>query len=208
MGATGFEAQPRRGRHRLLVSTGFFAALLLLIWGFLNAGVLLKVNDPLEAADAVVALAGDQDRIPHAIRIFAEGYAEWFGITGLPLARESFRQYHLDRMREMAVVGGVPDAAIVIVPGVARTTFEEVENLLASARAEDWERLILVTSPWHTLRARLVARSIFAGSGVRVAVQASQEHDFDLQRWWSNPTGRQIVISEYLKLGAFFVGIR
>ena len=46
-----------------------------------SVGGFLMVADPLQEADAIVALAGGREHVIYGARLFSEGYARWFVAT-------------------------------------------------------------------------------------------------------------------------------
>lgn len=176
---------------------------------FLYAGRLLRVADPLAPAEVVVPLAGDRQRPAYAAKLLLGGYAERLAITRLPLESESHREWYVQDIARSVIELGVPDAAVLDVPGVAPSTYGELENVRTSAEAEGWGSLLVVTSAWHTRRTRAIVRRVFRGSAISVSVQPSPEERFSLRwDWWRDGLGRETVVSEYLKMAALQLGVR
>ena len=59
--------------------------------------------------------------------------------------------------------------------------------------------VILVTSKYHTRRARLTWHQI-AGDDSEVVVRAAKDDPFDPNTWWSEPRSILSVVREYLGL--------
>ena len=61
--------------------------------------------------------------------------------------------------------------------------------------------MIVVTSPYHTRRARWILRRVFDGSGVAVKIDAALPDDKTPQpaTWWLTGRGWHDVASEYAK---------
>lgn len=193
-------------RVRLLLAVLLLAMLAL---AFAAAGRLLRVADPLAAAAAVVPLAGERGRPLTAAELLLGGYAERLAITRLPLEPESYRDWYVRDVARSVIERGVPPEAVIDVPGVAPSTYRELENVRDFALSEGWDSLLLVTSEWHTRRSRAIARRVFRGTGVSVSVRPSPEHRFSLGwDWWRSDLGRQTVVSEYLKMVALLIGVR
>jgi uncharacterized SAM-binding protein YcdF (DUF218 family) len=194
-----------RARTPLLILTLLTAAVV----GVLSAGRWLQVADPPLRSAAVVPLAGDRQRPAHAADLLLTGGAELLAITRLPLESESFREWYVRDVTAGAVAQGVPEGSVVVVPGVAPSTYGELENVRAFAEAEGWQTLTVVTSSWHTRRTRAIVRRVFRRSEVVVSVRPSPETRFPLgATWWRDPLGRTTVVSEYLKLAGLLVGVR
>jgi uncharacterized SAM-binding protein YcdF (DUF218 family) len=178
-------------------------------------GHFLIVSDELVRADAVVALAGEEARQFAAASVYQAGVATVVLVTELPLGSEADRRSYVERARHRLIQHGVPPASIHVVPGVGTTTYAEVVNVRAFVEQRGLTSLVIVTSPWHTRRARMVASRAFAGSDVDVRVRPSEGSDHEASErvyhpdaWWSDEYGRVITTSEWLKILGFMVGIR
>lgn len=55
----------------------------------------------------------------------------------------------------------------------ARSTSDNAQNIAAAARALGAEELVVVTSPWHRARVRVLLRAATRGSGIRISVVAA-----------------------------------
>ena len=60
--------------------------------------------------------------------------------------------------------------------------------------------LIVVTSPYHTRRARLIFDQVFADSQVIVSVRPALNHWYQAKAWWRNSRGRDVTALEYTKI--------
>ncbi|MGI5131849.1 YdcF family protein [Pseudonocardia sp. CA-107938] len=121
--------------------------------------------DDRRPVDAVVVLGAAQydgdpssifaARLRHAQQLLEAGLAPRIVTTGGNRAGDSFteaeagRRYLLDR--------GVPASAVVAVP-VGSDTLGSLEAVAARASKDGWRRALLVSDPWHSLRARQMAR--------------------------------------------------
>jgi uncharacterized SAM-binding protein YcdF (DUF218 family) len=121
--------------------------------------------DDRRSVDAVVVLGAAQydgdpssifaARLRHAQQLLEEGLAPRIVTTGGNRAGDSFteaeagRRYLLDR--------GVPASAVVAVP-VGSDTLGSLQAVAAQADKDGWTTALLVSDPWHSLRARQMAR--------------------------------------------------
>jgi hypothetical protein len=139
-------------------------------------------RDALEKADAVFVLASAlqydgelttaaMSRLLRGLELMGDGWAPRLILTELPLprpryerpARELMRSFHLSH--EILSAGPVFD------------THDEAVAVSELARKKGFERLIVVTSPSHSLRASLALET----QGVRVISAPSVETQFDYQ---------------------------
>jgi uncharacterized SAM-binding protein YcdF (DUF218 family) len=121
--------------------------------------------DDRRPADAVVVLGAAQydgdpssifaARLRHAQQLYEDGMAPRIVTTGGSRAGDAYteaeagRRYLLDR--------GVPPDAIIAV-GTGNDTLGSLQAVAARADKDGWHTALLVSDPWHSLRARTMAR--------------------------------------------------
>ena len=174
------------------------------LWLPLIGGALI-VSDPLRPADALLPLAGDTERIDYGVTLIMAGYAHWLALSNMPTPPGP---RYIDQMRQNAIAQGVPSAKIVEMPGTVTTTYEEAIGALQLARTKGWRSLLVVTSPYHTRRARIILRNVFGGSGIEVSVVPVADGWFAPTTWWFYEKGQNAALNEYLKLLLFWLGYR
>jgi uncharacterized SAM-binding protein YcdF (DUF218 family) len=173
------------------------------------------VEDPLAASDAVVIVAGG---IPTREAAGAALYLR--GLASLVVLSNNFTP---DRVHELITLGvrrfdyqgesrlvlekhGVPAEAIVALSVPVKTTEAELKLVAETARARGWRRVILVTSPQHSRRVKLVWTREAPG-GIEGLVALSKEDDFPGEGWWWRRRHAEAVLHEYLGLAAIYLGI-
>lgn len=169
-------------------------------------GEFLIVADPVQPANAVVPLAGELSRVSDAAELLKRKQAHWFVITDMWVGDPNPTRRYAESVKEMAIERGVPPDQILIAPGVAATTYQEAVNLRQFAQDRHWSSIIVVTSPYHTRRARLILGHVFRDTPVVVAVRPVYDHWYRPEGWWLDEEGREVTLEEYLKLVLFLVG--
>ncbi len=209
-----------RARRRLAVVALLAAALVVLAAAAHRPalrliGRALVVEDALAPADAVVIVAGGiPTREATAAEIYRQGWA--------PLVLLS-NHFTPNRVRELIALGvrrldhqgesrlvlekhGVPADAIVALSIPVKTTETELRLVAEAARARGWRRVILVTSPHHSRRVKLVwTRETSAG--IEGLVALVKEDDVPGDGWWRNRRRAEAVLHEYLGLAAIYLGV-
>ena len=157
------------------------------------AGGWLYHADPIEPADAIVALAGGNlDREIEAADLYAAGYAPTVVLTRAqePPVIAELQARGLDvtteiesRLEWLASLGVAREAVTVLQP-LVESTQGEAELLAEWADSHDLERLIVVTSGFHTGRTRLIFDRVFAKRPVQVLIQPSTASAFSQDTWW------------------------
>lgn len=98
--------------------------------------------------------------------------------------------------------GGVPGQKIEESPKTVGGTYQEAVLLRDLTNLYGARSIIVVTSPYHTRRARWILRRVFAGSGVEIKIAAAASSDAATPRlatWWFHKRGWQDVAGEYAK---------
>ena len=141
------------------------------------------VEDAEGPAEALIVLSDDNfyaDRATRAAELFRKGKA--------PIVVASGR-----RLRPMAGIAelmehdlierGVPKDKIIRLAHDADNTREEAEALTKLAAQRKWHSVIVVTSNYHTRRARYIFHRVFP-QGIEVRMASARDGDFDPQHWW------------------------
>jgi uncharacterized SAM-binding protein YcdF (DUF218 family) len=194
-----------------LLALGVLAAAAAAVAAYNIAG-WLRADDPPSRADAIIVLgdeptralaAADLYRARHASRVLlAQPYrsgrrqlAEREGIA-IPWFEET--------ARTLLIRKGVPESAI-------ETFGKDVKSTAAEARAlaalfpSGSPTLLVVTSPYHVRRARLIIREALPHA--RVLVVASRHETFP-DRWWTDRDAAPQVLLECAKFVYYFLGGR
>lgn len=204
------ESRVRRGLHRrqrLWLFAGLTLCLLLAahrLWLPL-IGRFLVVADPLAPADAVIPLAGDRSRVAAAADLLHQGFAPVLVLSDMWTGAEPDRIPYLEQVFSQALALGVAPGRIMTLSAQPASTCAEALALRSFAQRQGFRRLLVVTSPSHTRRARMILRSVFADTDTTVAVRPATNAPYHPDRWWLSASGRRETLSEYLKLVVFLL---
>jgi len=141
------------------------------------------IEDPLDKADALIVLGDDNfyaDRATRGAQLFREGKAPVIVASGRRL-RPSAAIAEL--MEHDLIERGVPKDKIVRFAHDADSTLEEARALAKFARARKWHSVIVVTSNYHTRRARYIFQHVFP-QGIEIRIASAPDGDFDPEHWW------------------------
>ena len=180
--------QQRGGALSTLVSLLFLVALCTVI--YLARHPIMRfaaeswiVNEPAAKADAIVVLGDDNfyaDRATHAAELFRQGAAPVVVASGRRL-RPSAGIVEL--MVHDLTERGVPKESILPLPSDSQNTREEATTIGRFAAEHHWKRLIVVTSNFHTRRARYIFEKVLP-AGMEISIASARDGDFDPERWW------------------------
>lgn len=159
-------------------------------------GSFLIVRDSIHRADAIVVLAGEQPRVEYGKRLFDAGYAH-----SLVLTKKSM----YEKMYEEGVA--VEHLLLVTDPGAVASTYDEAVAVRHLVQEQRWQSLVVVTSPYHTRRARMMFRAVLRDTGVQVMIQPVDDHWYTPEAWWYERAGCYNTVGEYVKLGFYLIGV-
>lgn len=176
-----------------LVALGAAARTVWLPW----IGQAMVHEDPLEPADIVIALAGDGDgkRAVRAAELVRDGYAPlallngsavFFGVREAPAAAS-----WLDER-------GFRNLAIEPFQFEADSTMEEAQIVDDELRRRGVRRAIVVTSDFHTARARRIFAAWTSGQ-VEYRFTAAPTRNWSVETWWTSRPGQKITFLEGAK---------
>ncbi|HEY6269174.1 MAG TPA: YdcF family protein [Candidatus Acidoferrum sp.] len=141
------------------------------------------IEDPLDKADVLIVLGDDNfyaDRATRGVQLFREGKAPVIVASGRRLRPSAGIAELIERD---LVERGVPKDKIVRFTHDADSTLEEAEALAKLVKGRKWRKVIVVTSNYHTRRARYIFRRVFP-QGLVVSVASTRDGDFDPEHWW------------------------
>jgi len=149
------------------------------------AGESWVVEDPLQQSDALLLLSDDNffaDRATRASELYRQKLAPVVVASGRRL-RPTAGVAEL--MEHDLIERGVPKDRIIRFPQDADDTREEAQALRALVVEKNWHNVIVVTSNYHTRRARYIFERVFPES-VAVRVASARDGGFDPEHWWEN----------------------
>jgi uncharacterized SAM-binding protein YcdF (DUF218 family) len=141
------------------------------------------VEDSLDKADALIVLGDDNfyaDRATRGAQLFREGKSPVVVASGRRLRPNAGVA---ELMEHDLFERGVPKDKIVRFVHDADSTLEEAQALVKLAKEKKWHSVIVVTSNFHTRRARYIFRHVFP-QGIEVRVASARDGDFDPEHWW------------------------
>lgn len=184
----------------LLFLAAFFLVLYLARHPLMRfAGETWVVDEPAAHADAILVLGDDNfyaDRATHAADLFRHGVAPVVVASGRRLRPNAGI---VELMEHDLAERGVPKDKIIPCVHDADNTREEALALAHLAAAQHWKSVIIVTSNYHTRRARYIFSRVFP-PGVAIRVASAKDGDFDPENWWENRKSTKLFGREVLGL--------
>ncbi len=220
-------------RRRSILTTFLFTTALLIVLFLWRGGHWLVVETPLQPADAIVMLRGSTpERELEVAQLFNEGLADH--VLFVDFSTHNTRL--LDSLELDLPLGvantittlqhlGIPESHITILKGDISSTRGEaiaIRQYLetageATVRTKDLspQRIIIVSSPPHMRRARLLfrrelrklqAQPVYGRKtfrpDVELIMRPSPYSDFQAKGWYRHRESARSVVFEYVKLAA------
>src|SRR5437763_17052013 len=153
------------------------------------------VEDPLNKADTLIVLSDDNfyaDRATRAAELFREGKAPLVVACGRRLRPSA----GIDELMEHDLIErGVPKDKVLRFAEDADSTRDEAEALAKLAKTKKWRAAIVVTSNYHTRRARYIFRRVFP-QDIEIRVASARDGDFDPENWWEKRKSTKVFMRE------------
>ena len=157
-----------------------------------------RVEDPAPSDAMVVLLGGTPERPTKAIELYKQGLAPVVLVC---------RQQHdpavpidvADTIKDYMVSEGVPAGAVVILPGEIGSTRQEALLVRDYIDRHPARRIMVVTTAYHTARARWIFRRVLEGSGVDVRTAAAIAPTFNETDWYRSEAGLVMYCNELIK---------
>lgn len=179
-----------------------------------NAARWLRSADVPAQASAIIVLAGRYERSMHAADLYRAGHAPrvvlseavrekiWSQLEELGIRLPSVPEVH----RRVLQAKGVPAERIEPLGRPALSTADEA-LAIAERFGQPGASVIVVTSPSHVMRARLIIERALEGRGVKLMVCATPYEAFP-DEWWRSQDAAREVLLEWVKIGFFMAGGR
>ena len=161
-----------------------------------------------------MVLSGRFERSMYAADLYRQGYAPLVVLTE-EVPHPSVQRlktfgihfpHPVEIHRRILQAKGVPENRIEVLGRIVLSTADEAIEI-AARFSRPGGRLLVVTSPFHVRRARLIVARALEGRGVTLAVCATPYEPFP-DDWWRSQDAAGQVLLESAKLVFYLVGGR
>ncbi len=161
------------------------------------AGNFWVVDESPQASDAIVILSDDDYDAVRASRAADLFKADW--APRIVASGRNLRPYAsiAELMQHDLADRGVGADAVVRLPNRARNTLEEAGAVSALLSSHGWKKIIVVTSNYHTRRARFIYEHMLA-PGTELRMVAAPDPAYDPNSWWRTREGLKTFLYESL----------
>jgi uncharacterized SAM-binding protein YcdF (DUF218 family) len=177
-------------------------------WWLSGLGYALVRDEGPVKADIAVVLAGDSygHRIVKGGELVRAGYVPAVLVSG---PAGAYGLHESDLAIPFAVRAGFPAEWFIAFPHQALSTSEEAVAVLGELRRRNVHRFLLVTSNYHTARARRIflAAERASGGGPEMRTVGAPDEFFQPNSWWRNREARKTAFFEWSKTIATVFGL-
>jgi uncharacterized SAM-binding protein YcdF (DUF218 family) len=193
----------RRLRWPLVIVGLLLAAWLTSGWWLAWLGRYLDVSEAPGQDDVVFVLGGGADTRPFvAAALVKTGHVKRVLVARVKPqpGRAPLAIQEQEVMTRVLRLRGVTDEQIVLLPDECDSTLDEAHALARYLDREPAQRVTIVTSDFHTRRARLLFSRVLGERMSRVRFVAAPTDGFNADSWWQSEDGVVTYTTEYLKL--------
>ena len=172
------------------------------IWLTTLANFLVVQTINIEPSDVIIVLTGDTERFKFGVSLYKQGYAPYIMQTidkGASLRLAKVHLKWVDIIKEASQKEGIPTSALLLVEGIT-STYDDARFTLDTMLAKNLKSAIVVSSPYHMRRVRMIFERIYKETGILLHYQPVKDSWFRIERWWSREDELIIVFNEYVKL--------
>jgi uncharacterized SAM-binding protein YcdF (DUF218 family) len=170
----------------------------------------LDVSELPARVDYVLVLGGGADARPFvaAALVHAERAGQVLVPTVklVPEAELGLTPAEHDLIRRVLLARGISSESIVQLPGEANSTRDEVLALGRFLEDRPEVTVAVVTTTWHTRRARMIFHRVLGEQAARVHFVGAPPDRYDESNWWQSEAGFAAYVTEYAKLLHDWVG--
>jgi len=175
-------------------------------------GSWLHNDDSLVKADAIIVLGGNPSRAYHAADLYLQGYAPYIFLS-VPSRTNTetlldnsdiFMPREEEINKQVLLKKGVPAVRIKTLAQTVVSTADEAEEVIKITKSDSC-RIIVVTSPHHVRRAKMIFHDNVKGCDIRVVGSSYEPYP---SKWWQDKELAGNIILEIHKIVFYELGGR
>jgi uncharacterized SAM-binding protein YcdF (DUF218 family) len=202
---------PKRPFNFKKITAICLGALLLVLIVLYQLGHWLIDVDAPQKADVIFLLMGSEgDRSLLAIDLVKSGYANRI-IMAEPLNDQRrlllkhgiYERSDTQRVIDLLVQKGIMPELVLVLKGATASTIEEATAAAGYCRSHPGiKNVSVVTSTYHTARARMIFNRVFASKGIsaKIIIPFNKYTPYNANNWFERPSDRRETYIETSKL--------
>jgi len=200
------QAIKRRLKQGLIVLVVLAGLYLSRSWTLPCFARFLDVSEPPQRASAVMILGGGTDVRPFIAAALVKAKLADKVLVGQiklsPEGEDGLVEPEHEIIVKVLLARGVSREDIILLPGTVASTLDEAQALADYLDQHPDDSVSVVTTSWHTRRARWIFERTLEGRSSQVHFVAAPTERFDENNWWTTEEGI-FVVDEYIKLGYY-----
>lgn len=209
------KSSKRKGKKFIAIIAAVVLLYTAVLIALSNAGSYLVLSDSSnQKTDAAIILMGSiADRVLEASDYYHAGKTEkliivnniQYGSEALEsfgVIIPNFASLSIDALLQL----GVPDSAIIFLPGKATSTRDEADTLITFLISNpNIKTISIISSSAHTRRAKMIFRDSLQDASLEIKIipVPSKYSEFDAEKWWSDRESAKQVFMEWVKIISF-----
>lgn len=160
-------------------------------------------NDSVKKSDAVIWLEGDGwARRDEVLRVYETGLADYIIVSGGLLNENRPVAVPAPTLAEELYKKGIPREKVVI-ESVSQNTFEQGTEVMKIITKRGWQKIILVASHYHQLRAYLTFLQAMKNAGLKIVIYNSPARDLPWFQKVIDHSRKELFESELAKISEY-----
>ena len=172
-------------------------------------GRWLDVGEPIREVDYVMVLPGAvETRTFVATAMMRHGLAKGVLVpktVDAPVVQDGIIPPYCELTRRVLELRGVAEDEIHFLEVITGSSWNDAQALEDFLRDKPDVTVAVVTSDYHTRRARWVFRKVLPAKRGQLCFVSAPEDYYGPEDWWERPRGVKRYVGEYLKFAAYLV---
>ncbi len=174
--------------------------LVIIIWSIVGIGFYLSPQGELQKTDAIVVISGGETkaRTREGVDLYFQKYAPKIIFSGAAEDQDESGISNAQMMASIAIELGVSEDDMIL-EETSETTFENAQGVQKILQQNDWNSIILVTSPYHQKRAYFSFKKVI-GEDFVIINRSATDSTWRKNGWWRAGDGWYLSLNEMQKI--------
>ncbi|MFC1656568.1 YdcF family protein [Patescibacteria group bacterium] len=174
--------------------------LVVLIWGVVGIGFYLSPQNKLAKVDAIVVISGGETkaRTHEGADLYFRKYSDNIIFSGAAEDQDESGVSNAQTMADIATELGV-NKDDMILEETSDTTYQNAQEVEKILEENNWNSIILVTSPYHQKRAYFSFKKAL-GEKFAIINRSATDSTWRKNGWWKTKQGWYLSLNEIQKI--------
>ncbi len=174
--------------------------IVIIVWGIIAIGFYLSPQDKLGKAESIVVVSGGETktRTKEGVSLYLKNYSSKLIFSGAARDQKKSGISNAQMMADIASELGV-EKDDMILEEQSQTTYENAQRVKKILEKNNWNSLILVTSPYHQKRAYFCFKRAL-GENYQIINHSATDSVWRKNGWWKTRIGWYLTLNELQKI--------